>query len=285
MNGTRTTNLICTVVLAAWALAAGSAHAQGETGDRFAEGNRLFCREDYEGAIGFYESVLQGGGANRNLFYNLAGAYRGNGEVGGAVLNYERALWMAPRDPDAATGLETLRGDAALFQTPHPVWQNVLLRIGLEEWTWLAALSWAVLCALTLLHGLGWVKRRMFRWMVAFSIACLVLGGAGAAVWLQRMDRAVVMVDHAPLLMSPYEGAKHTATIREGRVVEMKEVYGTFVKVLADGGRTGWMPSRDVSRIVPLDRPRRVEQASGWRVDPDRYTNSAGTAGQLEDEA
>lgn len=285
MNGTRMSSLICAVVLAAWALAAGSAHAQGETSSRFAEGNRLFCKEDYEGAIGSYESVLQGSGAARNVFYNLAGAYRGKGEVGGAVLNYERALWMDPRDPDAAAGLETLRRDAALFQTPPPVWQNVLLRIGLEDWTWLAAVSWAVLCVLTLLYGLGWVKRRMFRWTIAFGIACLMIGGAGAALWLQRMDRAVVMVDHAPLLISPYEDAKSTATIREGRVVEMKEVYGTFVKVLADGGRTGWMPSRDVSRIVSLDPPRRVEQASGSRVDPDRYTDSAATAGQLEDEA
>lgn len=264
MNSRIGMKVTCAIVLSAASLLAGSAHARGTTAaDLFAQGNRLYYEEDYDGAIRCYQDVLRQEGAARSLFHNLASAYHANGELGRAILNSERALWMAPRDPDALASAEAIRKDAALFDTPRPGWQKAAFQLSLNEWTWLVALSWGTLGGLCLLFGAGWPKRLPFFTIAGVTAVALIVSSGAVVLRARQIDRAVVLADDAPLLVSPFGAAKRLASVQEGRVVTMSEAHGDFVKVRTESGHSGWIPVADIARIVPAYRADMLEPRSG----------------------
>src|SRR5205823_4981094 len=63
-----------------------------------------------------YESLVQSGQWNANLFYDLGNAYYRLGNFGKAILNYERALALDPRHPEADANLRLARDEARALE-------------------------------------------------------------------------------------------------------------------------------------------------------------------------
>jgi hypothetical protein len=218
----------------------------------FGDGNRAYCAGDYAGAITCYEAVARRDGVSPALLHNLARAYQGNGDLGRALLNYERAHWLAPRDAGIRAGLHRLQQDAAVFASVGPRWMRPLLGLSLNEWTWLAAAAWAVIGGLILARGLG-VKRLPFRSALAVSGLLLAMSLGGIAARLAQMNRAVVIADQASIRVSPYAAAKQVAAVSEGKPLTVTGSHGTFCKVRTANGQIGWMAASEVGRITALD--------------------------------
>jgi tetratricopeptide (TPR) repeat protein len=119
---------------------AGAGAAEG----LFAQGNQAWFNGDYASAIQCYETIAEHQGVSPALLGNLARAHQANGNLGPALLNFERARWLAPRDADIRAGLQHLRQDAGLFTDAGPRWTRPFLELSLNEWSWLAAAAWAV---------------------------------------------------------------------------------------------------------------------------------------------
>src|SRR5215468_6877297 len=79
----------------------------------FFRANHLYADGRYADAAAEYEHVLESGVASANLYFNLGNAYLKAGDVGRAVLAYERARRLAPGDPDVRANLAFARGEDA----------------------------------------------------------------------------------------------------------------------------------------------------------------------------
>ncbi|HSA31118.1 MAG TPA: tetratricopeptide repeat protein, partial [Candidatus Omnitrophota bacterium] len=66
----------------------------------FAKANTEYQQGRYEEAGGLYEQILESGQESGALYYNLGNSYFKKGQIGKAILNYERALDFFPRDAD-----------------------------------------------------------------------------------------------------------------------------------------------------------------------------------------
>ena len=66
----------------------------------FLEGVARHRAENYGAAISEFLKVADSGVKNSKLYYNLGNAYLKNDDLGNALLWYERALKLSPRDPD-----------------------------------------------------------------------------------------------------------------------------------------------------------------------------------------
>lgn len=223
----------------------------GSVENLFAQGNQAYFNGDYAGAIQSYETIAQHQGVSPALLGNLARAHQANGDLGPALLNFERARWLAPRDAAIRAGLQQLRQDAGLFTDAEPRWARPFLELSLNEWSWLAAAAWAVCGGLILARGLG-VKRLPLKSGLALSGILLAAGLGGIAIGLAQMDRAVVIGDHAPIRVSPYAYARQVASVSEGRPLTVTGSHGEFIKVRTATGQTGWMAATDVGRITVL---------------------------------
>jgi tetratricopeptide (TPR) repeat protein len=99
--------------------AAGGLAAAPEGGESpsavFFRANGLYSDERYTEAAVEYERILAAGRASGNLYFNLGNARFKAGDLGGAVVAYERARLSMPGDPDLRANLayaRTLAGDA-----------------------------------------------------------------------------------------------------------------------------------------------------------------------------
>src|SRR5262249_5325247 len=72
----------------------------------FDEANRAFAEGKVSAAAGGFQSVIASQGFSAPYLFNLANAQLRDGQVGPAILNYERARSLAPNDPDIAANLE-----------------------------------------------------------------------------------------------------------------------------------------------------------------------------------
>src|SRR5438477_6964268 len=76
--------------------------ARGQTDPSFAKANDEYAQNHFSDAIRDYENLVQAHEYSAPLFYNLGNAYFRNGDFARAILNYERALALEPRHPEAA---------------------------------------------------------------------------------------------------------------------------------------------------------------------------------------
>jgi tetratricopeptide (TPR) repeat protein len=75
------------------------AHADEMT-RAFLDGIKHYKENNFAGAISEFSKIADAGVKNSRLFYNLGNAYLRNNDLGHAILWYERALKLAPDDPD-----------------------------------------------------------------------------------------------------------------------------------------------------------------------------------------
>ncbi|TMA39023.1 MAG: hypothetical protein E6J79_04720, partial [Deltaproteobacteria bacterium] len=75
----------------------------------FFHANALYGEERWAEAAAEYERVLAVGWESGNLYFNLGNAWFRAGDVGRAVLDYERARRLIPRDPDLHANLSYAR--------------------------------------------------------------------------------------------------------------------------------------------------------------------------------
>src|SRR4029453_11490487 len=105
------------VCVLALVLLAVSARAAEETPQAlFFRGNALYADGRYADAAAAYEQLFAGGVASANAYFNLGNAYLKEGEVGRAVLAYERAARLAPGDPVLRANLAFAREQAGAGQ-------------------------------------------------------------------------------------------------------------------------------------------------------------------------
>ena len=67
---------------------------------RMKEANAFFQKKKYEQAIQQYSKLLDEGYQSEALYFNLGNAFFRSNQIGKAILNYERALLVAPNDAE-----------------------------------------------------------------------------------------------------------------------------------------------------------------------------------------
>lgn len=97
-----------------------------DSASRFFTGVEAYKSGQYETAITHFQDLARSGLTSAGLYYNLASAYLKNGELGSAILWYERALQLSPDDPVLKFNLTYAR---SLTKDAAQIDDNTLVRI------------------------------------------------------------------------------------------------------------------------------------------------------------
>lgn len=132
------------------AITAGPALA-APTSDAFVAGNAAAAVGDHAAAAAAFERSIEQAGWASSTLLDLGNAYAGTGQRGRAILAYERAQLLSPRDPAIVANLAHVRETAGVT-TPEPSRLHaVLARLGSDEWSWIrrptSSTSWSAACA------------------------------------------------------------------------------------------------------------------------------------------
>jgi tetratricopeptide (TPR) repeat protein len=206
-------------------------------------------------AINAYHEILDGGFYSTALFFNLGNAQFRRGQVGPAVLNFRRAMYLAPGDPDVrknlAFALETT--GAAIPVLPLP--ERLARGVALGKWVavalagyWGAALAGAA--------WILWPRRRGTLARVLAGCAVLVAVALTAVVYwaaLLRSPEVVVTTANQEALFAPLQGATAHFAAPEGTILRAVDASEGWVKVAA-GKKAGWIPRASCEQVYPFDR-------------------------------
>lgn len=214
----------------------------------FDQANAAYGGGDFPRAITLYHEVLASGSHSANLFFNLGNSYAQDGQVGRAILSYERGLRLSPDDADLQGNLQLLRREKGLFGETVPGWQPLHL-LSLDRWA-LLALAALVFLALWQVTALArpWARRwRLVATLVGLFL--LLLASTGVAVRQRSFNPSVIVAEDARLLLSPFPTAASVGAIQEGRLVRVEKRHGEYLYVADDNGRRGWLVESQLEAV------------------------------------
>jgi hypothetical protein len=243
---------MCGMALSCLALWLDHPFARGQQA-AFDGANLAFARGKCTEAARGFEQIIARHGYSAPALFNLANAQMAEGKVGPAILNYERAQWLAPKDPDIAANLALARQKAGVDSDPLSRLSAVAHSLTPTEWSILAiAMLWLVAATLPL-------KRLQPKAVAALNagavVATLVLLSALCALALRwpDLDRAIVTTPGVAARVSPVTVIQPAFTLREGETVTIKRSHGAFCLIANRQGREGWVSREAVTPVVPAD--------------------------------
>ncbi len=231
--------------------------ASARADERFERANADFEAGRFEEAAAAYEELLDSEGPRVAVLQNLGSAYFRSGDVGRAILAFERALLLKPGDPDLKANLKLVRDQAAVFPPPPAEgWRGWLERPSRKFWSGLAVGSALLLPAAA---GLWLGLRSRWRGAAAVSIFASVAGLAALGLSLYAVDwrkgedaRGIVVGDPAKVRISPFGKAEERGSLAGGREVRLGREANGYFWVSVDGGATeGWVAAKEVERLIP----------------------------------
>lgn len=225
----------------------------------FAAGNDAYKKKDYSTAINAYTSILEGGQASAELYYNLANAYFKSGQLGKAILNYERAHKAKPSDKNIFNNLVLAREevDTTVIEIP----EFFLLRYWKSFASLLSPLLWMVL---ELLFGIL-ILIGVYKWrlggeeQVRAQGLGLVLAGLGLLLithFAARSAQAQIAEDPSGIVISSTslytaadERSEATEALSEGVKVNVLDGVDNWYQVVLMNKEKGWVQKDRVEMI------------------------------------
>ncbi len=219
----------------------------------FRRGVQAYERGEYAEAVRSFEEAADRGRASAALYYNLGNAYYKQDDIGRAVLNYERARRLAPRDEDIRfnLGVAQLRVvDKIASPEIDPIYKfflGIKTLLTLPQLTRLTILLYLLFMALLIVRQWDRGNRLSFlRYAVRPILILLIVIGALFALRVHEdmtTVEAVVLQKSVTVLSEPQAAATEVFTLHEGVKVRIIDQSGAYVRLRLADGKDGWAPA------------------------------------------
>jgi tetratricopeptide (TPR) repeat protein len=234
-----------------WMIAlAGAPSAADE--NAFAKANEAYAEGRFEEAANGYENLIGSGNRNANLFYDLGNARYRLGDFGQAILNYERALALDPRHPEADANLRLARDEARALEMRREWMERYAAMATVKQYTIAAAVAfWFALFVIAQLFFSG--KRSAGR-IALVVLSLLVAGVSGFAIYqLETGARgatlAVVTGKDAQARLAAADTAKSFMALPAGSELNILSERGDWIYAELPNDQRGWIPASSAQRV------------------------------------
>jgi tetratricopeptide (TPR) repeat protein len=221
----------------------------------FFKANSYYEEGKYDEAIDEYSKLLARGVEGGNLYYNLGNSYFKKGELGKAILNYERAKRLIPRDSDLRSnysfaGLRIKYGVSGLSSPWYERAFSVFNMLTVNEMTMLLSIVFALAVLFLIARLFITVAGRYSISFMAVSLIVFVLIAFPLFYRVSLLDKEAIVISRSPeALFEPLDNATEHFTLYEGMKVHMLQSKKGWNKVRRVDGKVGWVKDRDIEKI------------------------------------
>jgi len=241
----------CTLTILAAALATASASA-AEWDRLFLDANKLYQAGNYQEALGSYSKIVQSGQESGPLYYNMGNCYYKMSDIGRAVLHYERAKRLMPRDEDLKANLAMANLATVDKIEPQADFLLIALVNGFVHAIPVAPLTVLVLAGYLLGTAFltVWVVSRR-HWLRSLAsklcIVCAVLFAvSGLSLFAQERGlrlrkEAVILTDKVDVLSAPGAEGVEVFSLHAGTKVRTDQQNGEWIEIVLPDRKVGWV--------------------------------------------
>ena len=230
--------------------------ASADAFQEFISAGEAYKHGDYPKAIELYDHILREGFESGHLYYNLADSYYKKGEVGKAILNYERARRLIPRDSDLLFNLQYAASEAKMnidqnssANLLEKFWNNHAQFYSLDEMV-------IILTGIVFIFGLFHLASLFFKWprrlrrlTLAVGVTFFVIYTAGLINKIQSEKNLAVVVLSTDAKFEPRPEATSYFKLSAGTQLKIIKSEGEWLKVQRFDGKLGWVVQKDVEKI------------------------------------
>ena len=251
----RFTFLICFLCFPFWVKYAYS-QTQSTLDASYRSADALYQGGQYQQAAEKYEQIASSI-QNGAVYYNLGNAHFRLGNRGKAILNYERAKRLMPRDKDTNFNLKVAKarnvdsfdlvkppsGFSLLYGALHP---NEIVWAGLVPY-WIAAIS---LIAIQFAQNHRF--QRALRYIlliggITWLVSLLILGLKIREI---NLPYAIVVANEVTVRSEPDLGSETIALpLHEGTKIQVQEERNDWVKIYLPDENSGWLTVDAIEKI------------------------------------
>ncbi|PKP34474.1 MAG: hypothetical protein CVT98_10780 [Bacteroidetes bacterium HGW-Bacteroidetes-15] len=226
----------------------------------FSKANEQYIEGNFDKAAEFYQTLVDSGYHNAELYFNLGNSYFKLNRIPYAILNFERAYLLKPNDEDIEFNLEYARTFIVDRIEPLPVffmvkwYRSARGMFSSNGWAFTSIFFFAITLALALTFWFSyrpWVKRLSFA-LAILSLAFFVFSAIFSAQEKKRVtlrDQAIIFQSVVTVKSSPGDTGKDIFILHSGTKVQITKAIGSWVEIRIADGNKGWISSEAVELI------------------------------------
>ncbi|MDE6527728.1 MAG: tetratricopeptide repeat protein [Muribaculaceae bacterium] len=236
-------------------------------GDLAHRADSAYSQDNFVLAEQLYLESISRDGSAATIIYNLGNAYYRQGNLGKAIVNYERALKLDPTNSDARDNLEFVKAKITDRQIDEgsimtTLWNNIVNTFKADTWAWIAVILFALFLAGAFTYMLSSVvairKLSFFGGIIVFILcAAAIIISFAAANRITDNNYAIILPPSAQLSTTPREArtqAEEAFLLHEGTKVEIVDSISTaadgkWYEVKVGGRERAWIKASETERI------------------------------------
>lgn len=221
--------------------------------DIMKEANKYYQEQNFDTAIELYNKILSQGYESSALFYNLGNAYFKSGNLGKAILSYEKGLKLSPGDDDISFNLRITNARTVDKITELPKlfivewWERLITSLSTSGWAFVTVvIFWIFLASIGLFIFARKINVQKISLMIgSLSMAVLIIS---VVILISRYNHEAV-TNYGILTEQIYsvKGAPDFRSndifvIHEGIKFTVEDQVNEWYKIRLVDGKVGWIP-------------------------------------------
>jgi tetratricopeptide (TPR) repeat protein len=219
----------------------------------------FYNNKKFDEALKIYSSIESDGYTSSDFYYNFGNIHYRLGNIGKAILYYEKAHKLNPNDGNVKHNLNICYSktvDKIEFNENffiQTLKEGMVYRLSEKHWGWISIL-FSFLAALLLAVSI-WVQSRFRPILIPLGILVLILSiffyGMGRMIIRENNKNAfaVVLAKETPVRSEPLEKSFVKFRLHEGSKIRVLEFDNEFVLIKLSNGNEGWVKNKDLGFI------------------------------------
>ncbi|MDE6371425.1 MAG: tetratricopeptide repeat protein [Duncaniella sp.] len=235
-----------------------------------AQADSAYTADDFQKAIELYNYTLGAFGSSSQIYFNLGNSYYRMGQMGKAILAYERALRLDPANKDARENLAFVNARI----TDRPGERGTFLSNALDSisgylssnsWGWIALICFAITMSgiLAYMFSETIILRKVgfFGGFMTFILSLITVFFAIRSASIASSDEYAVIIAPSTILSTaprvPTDRSQEAMLLHEGTRVHILDsvrsttdtIQTVWYDVEVDNTHRAWINASDVERI------------------------------------
>jgi len=224
------------------------------------QGNEYFMNGEYEQAIKEYQAVIDSGYESSELYYNLGNAYYKSHKITMALVNYEKASILNPRDEEILHNLEMTRQlvvddiDNLPEFLPKIWYRRFISLLKSDQWAYISLVAFPVSLLLFLVYL--FVRRIRIRKLSFWLAVLLMIISLSTFVFSYHQKKmvynhsyAIILSPSVTIKSSPDDSGTELFQLHEGTKVKIIDQLGEWREIKLSDGNVGWLRIEDLIKL------------------------------------
>ncbi len=222
--------------------------------------NEYYKNNRYQLAVDEYNKLIEEGYTGVSVFYNLGNTHYRLGQIGYAILYYEKALTISPADEDVLHNLELAKLNLKdKVDTLPPffifnIWEGLLAFFSVTGWTVLVYIFFILLLAAIVLYffskSITQQRAAVFSAIGIFIVLCAAILLLAVKMNKEYNIKYGVIVNKEVIVKSaPDKSSNDEFQIHEGLKVKVEDNVDDWIKIRLEDGKIGWVSKFSVGVI------------------------------------